>query len=148
MVSWDLVCRPKEVCGLGVENISLRNQALLEKWLWRYPKESSTLWHKVILSIYETHPNGWDTNNIVRWSHHCPWKAIAHICSTFLLHTLILWQVMGLESILGKICDGGTNLCVYNFQVFSESPLLITILSQLPLVITFPCLRISHFVAI
>ena len=43
LVSWDLVCRPKEVGGVGSGEISLRNQALLGKWLWRYPKESTTL---------------------------------------------------------------------------------------------------------
>ena len=72
LLSWDLVCKPKEVGGLRLGKISLRNQALLGKWIWRYPKESTTLWHKVILSIYGTHPNGWDANNRIRWSHHYP----------------------------------------------------------------------------
>ena len=30
---WDVVCKPKEIGGLGFENISLRNLALLGKWL-------------------------------------------------------------------------------------------------------------------
>ncbi|RVW37832.1 hypothetical protein CK203_087876 [Vitis vinifera] len=38
----------------------MRNSALLGKWLWRFPRERSGLWHKVIASIYGTHPNGWD----------------------------------------------------------------------------------------
>ncbi|RVW84964.1 hypothetical protein CK203_039503 [Vitis vinifera] len=33
----------------------------------------------VILSIYGTHSNGWDANTLVRWSHRCPWKAIAQV---------------------------------------------------------------------
>ena len=45
-----------------------------------------------------------------------------HNCFKFSLHTLVLWRVMGLESVYGKICGGGINLCVYNFQVFLESP--------------------------
>ena len=45
LVQWDLVCRPKEFGGLGFGKISLRNQALLGKWLWRFPKDSSILWH-------------------------------------------------------------------------------------------------------
>ena len=44
-VSWDIVCRPNEFGGLGFEKIALRNQALLGKWLWRYLKESSAIWH-------------------------------------------------------------------------------------------------------
>ena len=27
------------------------------------------MWHKVILSIYGTHTNGWDANTIDRWPH-------------------------------------------------------------------------------
>ncbi|KAL6340733.1 hypothetical protein AAG906_021271 [Vitis piasezkii] len=49
----------------------------LVSWDIVYPRKSSALWHQVILSIYGTHPNGWDANTIVRWSHRCPWKAIA-----------------------------------------------------------------------
>ncbi|RVW40762.1 hypothetical protein CK203_080675 [Vitis vinifera] len=72
LVSWDVVCKPKAKGGLGFGNISLRNLALLGKWLWRYPREGSALWHQVILSIYGSHSNGWDANTLVRWSHHCP----------------------------------------------------------------------------
>ena len=67
LVSWDLVNRPKELGGLGFRKVTSRNQALLGKWLWRYPKESFALWHQVILSIYGTHLSGWDANNLVKW---------------------------------------------------------------------------------
>ena len=30
-----------------------------------------------------THPNGWDANTVVRWSHRCPWKAIAQVFQEF-----------------------------------------------------------------
>ena len=52
LVRWDVVCKPKTIGGLGLGNISWRNLALLGKWLWRYPREGSALWHQVILSIY------------------------------------------------------------------------------------------------
>ncbi|RVW96018.1 putative ribonuclease H protein [Vitis vinifera] len=83
LVRWDVVCKPKEIGGLGFGNISLRNLALLGKWLWRYPREGSALWHQVILSIYGSHSNGWDANTIVRWSHRCPWKAILKSFKSF-----------------------------------------------------------------
>ena len=58
LISWNIVCKPKAKGGLGLGKISLRNFTLLGKWLWRYPKESSTLWHQVILRIYGIHSNG------------------------------------------------------------------------------------------
>ena len=33
LLSWDIVCRPMEFGGLGFGKITLRNQALLRKWL-------------------------------------------------------------------------------------------------------------------
>nr|CAN67969.1 hypothetical protein VITISV_025092 [Vitis vinifera] len=73
--------------GLGIGKIPLRNRAFLGKWLWRFPRESTTLWHQVILSIYETHLNGWDVNTLVRWPHRCPWKAIAQVFQDFSKYT-------------------------------------------------------------
>ena len=66
LIRWDVVCRPKELEGLGFEKTSLRNIALLGKWLWRFPRERNGLWYKVIASIYGTHPNGWDANMVIR----------------------------------------------------------------------------------
>lgn len=70
------MCKPKVEGGLGIRDwglgigkISLRNHALLGKWIWRFPRESSTLQHQVILSIYGTHTHEWDVNTLVKWSH-------------------------------------------------------------------------------
>ncbi|KAJ9678120.1 hypothetical protein PVL29_022881 [Vitis rotundifolia] len=87
LVSWDVVCIPKAKGGLGLGRISLRNSALLGKWLWRFPRKGSALWHQVILSIYGLHSNGWDANTFVRWSHRCPWKAIAQVSQEFFKFT-------------------------------------------------------------
>ncbi|RVW91468.1 Transposon TX1 uncharacterized 149 kDa protein [Vitis vinifera] len=57
LVRWDIVCRPKTIGGLGLGNISWRNLALLG--------------------------NGYG----VRWSHRCPWKAIAQVFQEFSLIT-------------------------------------------------------------
>ncbi|RVW64329.1 Transposon TX1 uncharacterized 149 kDa protein [Vitis vinifera] len=46
LVSWDVVCKSKAKGGLGFGKIVLRNVALLGKWLWRYPREGSALWHQ------------------------------------------------------------------------------------------------------
>ena len=57
--------RLKEFGWLGFGKTSLRTCALIGKWLWRYPKESDSLWHWVILSIYRR--NGWDANIIISY---------------------------------------------------------------------------------
>ncbi|RVW50733.1 putative ribonuclease H protein [Vitis vinifera] len=102
LVRWDIVCRPKTIGGLGLGNISWRNLALLGKWLWRYPREGSTLWHQVILSIYGSHSNGWDANTVVRWSHRCPWKAIAQVFQEFSLITrVVVDKNISISSVLG-----------------------------------------------
>ncbi|RVX21544.1 putative ribonuclease H protein [Vitis vinifera] len=87
LVRWEAVCKPRIIGGLGIGKIPLRNRALLGKWLWRFPRESTSLWHQVILSIYGTHSNGWDANTKVRWSHRCPWKAIAQGFQDFSKYT-------------------------------------------------------------
>ena len=66
LISCNVVCRPKEFGGLRIGKTSSRNRAILGKWLWRFPKQSYGLWHRVIRSIYGTHPNGWDVDMVVR----------------------------------------------------------------------------------
>ncbi|RVX14047.1 putative ribonuclease H protein [Vitis vinifera] len=51
LVSWDVVCNLKAKEGLGFGKISIRNLALLGKWLWRYPREGSALWHQAIAQV-------------------------------------------------------------------------------------------------
>lgn len=57
----------------------MRNKALLGKQLWGFPRDNKVFWYRVILSIYELHSNGWDTNTVVRWLHYCTWTAITQV---------------------------------------------------------------------
>ncbi|RVX01391.1 LINE-1 retrotransposable element ORF2 protein [Vitis vinifera] len=68
--------------------------------LVRYPREGSALWHQVILSIYGSHSNGWDAYTLVRWSHRCPWKAIAQVFQGFLVYS-VCGRKRGKNSVLG-----------------------------------------------
>ena len=56
MISWDKVCRPKDLGGLGLYSTRSRNLALLAKLNWRAMEEPDSLWVKTLSAKYC--PNG------------------------------------------------------------------------------------------
>lgn len=44
LVDWVSVCKPTANGGLGFRPIKMINQALLDKWLWRFGNSSEGLW--------------------------------------------------------------------------------------------------------
>ena len=52
LVKWASVCAPISLGGLGIRKISLFNEALLGKWLWRFGIEKDALWRQVIEMKY------------------------------------------------------------------------------------------------
>ncbi|KAM1157902.1 hypothetical protein ACFX1X_028768 [Malus domestica] len=84
LVKWELVTKNKEEGGLGVGNLRNQNEALLAKWLWRFPRESHSLWHKVIRSKYGLQVNGWNALPPRRVSSRSPWKDISSGAHQFL----------------------------------------------------------------
>ena len=83
LVNWETVSKSKRCGGLGVGNITSKNVALLGKWLWRFPLEFNSLWHKIIVSKFGVGPNGWDSNIDLKCSLRSPWKAIVKGWSSF-----------------------------------------------------------------
>ncbi|RVW65169.1 Alanine--tRNA ligase [Vitis vinifera] len=71
LVRWDVVCKPKEIGGLGFGNISLRNLALLGKWLWSQMVTSLSLegyctsLSRVFL-VYSVCGRKWGKNSVLR----------------------------------------------------------------------------------
>jgi hypothetical protein len=59
LVNWKTVCFPIARGGLGVQNLTLFNKALLGKWLWRFENEQDYLWRQVIASKYGIQRGGW-----------------------------------------------------------------------------------------
>jgi ribonuclease HI len=56
MVSWDKVCRPKDLGGLGLHSTKARNLALLAKLNWRVMEDPNSLWANTLIAKYC--PNG------------------------------------------------------------------------------------------
>ncbi|RVW93506.1 hypothetical protein CK203_035092 [Vitis vinifera] len=50
LVNWDVVCKPKSR-GVGCWKDFYEECRSLGKWLWRYPREGSALWHQMVSSL-------------------------------------------------------------------------------------------------
>lgn len=60
-VAWDVVTKPKEFGGLGVNSLALANLALLAKWWWRIKVEVNSFWVSCIkachnISLFDGEP--------------------------------------------------------------------------------------------
>ena len=86
-MSKNIVLKSKFKGGLGIENLLRKNEALLRKWLWRFPLEQDSFWCLIMKSKYGIHNNRWDSNMVVRGSHCNPWKAISNGLDTFISFT-------------------------------------------------------------
>lgn len=76
LVSWEMVGKPMGLRGLELGNLRLRNRVLLAKWLCLFPLESTSLWHRIIVSKYGHHPNEWLSSGVKGTRN--PWKEIIY----------------------------------------------------------------------
>jgi len=58
-VRWDIVKQPVSLGGLGVRDLRLFNESLLEKWFWRFLNEKGSLWREVVVIKYGSSSFGW-----------------------------------------------------------------------------------------
>uniref|UniRef100_A0A803PJL9 Uncharacterized protein n=1 Tax=Cannabis sativa TaxID=3483 RepID=A0A803PJL9_CANSA len=84
LAAWEEVCRSRKEGGLGIGGLELKNKGMLMKWLWRFPLEENSLWHKVIVSRYEKANNFWDSKVGVRMSPKGSWRDISNLYSDYL----------------------------------------------------------------
>ena len=87
LAAWEVLCRPKSSGGLGIGCLADRNTSLLAKWLWRFPLEASSLWHKVIRARYGYSSNNWDPGPAPLATFRCPWKSIFSVADYFYPNT-------------------------------------------------------------
>ena len=64
LVEWDKVCSPIDEGGLGIRNMRRFNQALLDKWLWRFAHEEGAWWRSVLVAKYGSVWGGWHLGDI------------------------------------------------------------------------------------
>ena len=72
-----------------------------------------------IRTIYNSNSNEWDANYVVRWSHKCPWKAIAQTFLDFLVLLIILWVIVQ-KFTFRKIFGWVINFFMSSLQTFIE----------------------------
>jgi hypothetical protein len=51
LAKWNILCQPKEVGGLGIQNIDVQNKCLLSKWLFKLLNEDG-LWQSLLRKKY------------------------------------------------------------------------------------------------
>lgn len=51
-VSWNSVCKPKELGGIGIKDVGLFDKDLPSKWLWCFIKETYVIWCGILESRY------------------------------------------------------------------------------------------------
>lgn len=78
LLRWDIITKPKEMEGLGVGDMVVKNVAMLFKWWWRFTKEESPLWKRTICSIYNINMQN-NTPNELRRRGEGPRKTITSI---------------------------------------------------------------------
>lgn len=62
VVSWDQICKPKNIRGLGVWPIQQCNKALLAKFSLKFATQPTMLWRQVMQGIYGVQ-KGWEISN-------------------------------------------------------------------------------------
>ena len=51
LTKWNIICRPKDQSGLGVEVLELKNKCLLSKWLFKLLNEEG-VWQELLYNKY------------------------------------------------------------------------------------------------
>ena len=51
LVKWNILCQPKDLGGLGIQNLDIQNKCLLSKWLFKLVNEEG-LWQDLLRNKY------------------------------------------------------------------------------------------------
>jgi hypothetical protein len=54
LTRWNIICRPKDQGGLGVEVLDIKNRCLLSKWLFKLLNKEG-MWQELLFNKYLRH---------------------------------------------------------------------------------------------
>ena len=113
LVSWLVICKDKKHGRLGLRHLEGFNQALLGKWLWRFPLENESFWRKVIVGKFGKVEGGWTTREVRDFYGLGLWKVIRKEWEEFILrisihigngrHTRFWWDIWVRDSKLKDV---------------------------------------------
>ena len=75
-MSWHKVCKQRAKRGLGIQNLSILNKALLGKSSWGIMSKGEPFWKKVIIGKYGVEEGGWWSLEVREGYGVGLWKAI------------------------------------------------------------------------
>uniref|UniRef100_M1D673 Uncharacterized protein n=1 Tax=Solanum tuberosum TaxID=4113 RepID=M1D673_SOLTU len=64
LVKWETLTLSSKQGGLGMRNLSIQNNCLLQKWLWRFCTEDGALWRRFIAGKYGMFSQ-WTTEEVI-----------------------------------------------------------------------------------
>jgi hypothetical protein len=62
MVTWGVVCRPRDLGGLGTVNTTILNECFMLKWIWKLYHQQDSLWVRLLKSKYLKHDDFFKSN--------------------------------------------------------------------------------------
>ena len=80
MVSWNNVCKPKAIGGLGFKSLTMINRALHMKLVWGIISSLTSLWVRVLSTKYRIDPLNLPYELPTRYGSHL-WKSLGLVWS-------------------------------------------------------------------
>jgi hypothetical protein len=82
LTRWNIICRPKDQGGLGVEVLDIKNRSLLSKWLYKLLNEEG-VWQELLYNKYL--PNKSPSQVIAKPTDSTFWKGLMGVKDDFFL---------------------------------------------------------------
>lgn len=81
LIKWSIIQKPKAFGGLGVDDLVIKNAALLFKWWWCFLDEGNPLWKCIMCSIHKLNPEEVIPNQQNKGLVGSLWKSISKVAS-------------------------------------------------------------------